>query len=537
MLATLLGILMLFSSGSRGGFLGAAMLAIFVVLSARVSRRALVLLGLAAITLTLALGYAHPRSRAMIFSRQPASPEIQSSNLQRSAMATAGWRMGTDRPLFGWGSGTTPLVYPRYRAGLDGGVENALQLHSTPVQIWADLGVAGVTCVLGFFVLVWRDCRRRTNTRGALGQFDPSLRITSTQQEVGRTRPHSLRAPALATLASYGVFALTDFQLDVPVFTLIVAGCVAIVAAHSPTLEPRTGSLRLCVAALLTLGVVGFLGHRDPTPELNAKALKAGDEQAGSDEAVALLRESLALNPDQEIAHFNLGWLLVVQDPVAAEKHFLAAAHLVPDKGGVYFGLALSRLNQGSADQTPDVVRALALECLNDPAFLISPWWREANIAIHRNATITDLYSLASSVALRLAARNDRRSREADYIAVLGEWLDGRSQPGEILRRTHTSAQVSYFAARPPIPEWRTSPVRAYRRERTAYPILMRNLDLPTPVDLYNVQENSLASGELAALFPSKGWLPAPLLIELLDEDPKTNSGVAAEPSSSRSDS
>ena len=52
------------------------------------------------------------------------------------------------------------------------------------------------------------------------------------------------------------------------------------------------------------------------------------------EEYFALLRESLALNPDQEIAHFNLGWLLVVRAPAEAERHFLAAARLVPDKGG-----------------------------------------------------------------------------------------------------------------------------------------------------------------------------------------------------------
>jgi len=111
---------------------------------------------------------------------------------------------------------------------------------------------------------------------------------------------------------------------------------------------------------------------------------------------VARLRaqRSLALNPDQEIAHFNLGWLLVVSDSAAAEKHFFAAAHLVPDKGGVYFGLGLARLNQ---NQLAGAVRAFALECLNDPAFLMSPWWREPAIAALRVPTAVEFAHLAES--------------------------------------------------------------------------------------------------------------------------------------------
>jgi O-antigen ligase len=135
MVAMLLGLAMLFSSGSRGGILGAAALAVVAVVNARVNRRVLVLLSLLVVTAVAALAYAHPRIRALIFNRQAFTAGANLSNVQRSAMATAGWRMGKDRPLLGWGTGTTPLAYPHYRAGLDGGLENALQLHSTPVQL------------------------------------------------------------------------------------------------------------------------------------------------------------------------------------------------------------------------------------------------------------------------------------------------------------------------------------------------------------------------------------------------------------------
>jgi hypothetical protein len=60
-----------------------------------------------------------------------------------------------------------------------------------------------------------------------------------------------------------------------------------------------------------------------------------------------------------------------------------------------------------------------------------------------------------------------------------------------------------------------------YRRERTGYPVLMRNLDLPPPTDLFDVREAAAGAEKL----PPKGWLPSPLLLSLLDSpavgDPK----------------
>jgi O-antigen ligase len=557
-IATLAGIAMLFSSGSRGGILGAAALAIVAVVNARVNRRILVLLSLLLVTAVAALAYAHPRTRALIFNRHAFSAGANLSNVQRSAMATAGWRMGNDRPLLGWGPGTTPLAYPRYRAGLDGGVENALQLHSTPVQLWADFGIAGAASLLAFAYLIAIERRRSLtagvktlvippplSSRGATRRGDPSKTTTDAERHDtpsdaadvsdalprlaaearndsaggnAVTQPHSLATPAFASLFSYAVFALTDYQLDIPVFTLAIAACAGLLARYGPQFSQanRAAKLKLSASALLVLVLIGVLGHRDPTPELNSRALALANDPADAAEAIRLLNESLAINADQEIAHFNLGWLQVVSDPSSAEKHFLAAAHLVPDKGGVYFGLALSRLNQEPANEA-NVVHALALECLNDPRFLVSGWWRQPNIAPFREPTIVELARIASIVEKSLASRQDRRSRDAAYIPVLAEWLDGKLSLADVLRVSFTPARVTYFAARPTVPPWKTDPVKTYRRERPGYPVLMRNLDIPPPVDLYDVQESSTATGELSELFPLKGWLPAKVIVELLD--------------------
>jgi hypothetical protein len=201
---------------------------------------------------------------------------------------------------------------------------------------------------------------------------------------------------------------------------------------------------------------------------------------ANADESIALLRESVALNPHQEIAHFNLAWLLVVRDPSAAERHFLAAAALVPDKGGVYFGLGLARLNTGRGS---DAARAFALECLNDPAFLASRWWREPPIAAMRDSTQAAFDELLTRA----------RTLAPSHAAFL----------------TNLAAVSTQLGRVPDGPEV------VYRRRRVGYPVLMRNADFDAPFDLYDVRELRTPPPWTAAL-PPKGWLPSPVVLTLL---------------------
>lgn len=443
--ALLLALALLFTSASRGGFLGLGALLAVTLLAKPIRRRRALVFSLAAAGLLLVI--AHPRTRAMLAPADPAAaPNI--SNVQRRAMLAAARAMGHDRPLLGWGPGTTPLVYPRYRATLAGGTDTVLQLHSAPAQLWAELGAAGLLVALGAFTLAFRGANRHPT--------------------------------AAAALVGYGVFSLTDWQLDVPVFAFAVALCLALLAA--PAMRPSGARFFTGGLALLALALIALLGRRDPTPELNLRALALARDPAQAQAAAALFRDSLARNPDQELAHFNLGWLLVVRDPAAAERHFRAAAQLVPDKGGVYFGLGLARLNQGHA---APAARAFALECLNDPAFLFSPWWREPALAAQRETVAAEFARLIALAAPQLPA--------GGYASV-------------------TLARVAALA--PQLGRVPTGPERSYRRERTAYPVLARDLDLAPPVDLFDVRE--LATPAEPSL-PPKGWLPTPLLLTLLE--------------------
>ena len=485
--ALALALFMLFTSGSRGAVLGLAGLLLATLVLAwrrdRLRTKHAVLLAAAAVALVAVFALANPRIRDLLAQETSSAPPDDSA-VQRSAMFTASLRMGSDRPLLGWGPGVTPLVYPRYRARLDGGVETALELHSTPAQIWADTGAPGLACILALAALV--AC--------SLWKKPPSA------------------APSLA-LVGYGIFALTDFQLDVPVFMALAAACIAVCAPPAVGFAAPRLRAALALVVIAAAVLISALSREDPTPALNIDALALDRNPAQASLARALFEKSLALNPGQEIAHFNLGWLLLVRDPAAAESHFLAAAHLVPDKGGVYFGLGLARLNQGHADAA---AQALALECLNDPIFVASPWWRTSAFAPLRAPT-------AALVAQYYRALGERLppgrwpGAELRYTAALSAWLFGQL-PGRAVGEVATTPGRRDFFAQDPAPgPLLTAPARVYRRGRSGYPVLMRNLDLPMPVDLFDVHENALATGSLAFLFPRKSWLPSPLLLEFLD--------------------
>ena len=443
-----LALLMLFTTGSRGGLIGLVALAIATLILAPLDRRKKYGLAVGFAAMGLVLAIAHPRTRAMFAPPDPlAAPNL--SNVERTAWLVGAWHMGLDRPLLGWGPGTTPLAFPRYRAALDGGTEDVLQLHCAPAQLWAEFGGIGVAGALMLVLLILR-----------------------------HAQPHPV---ATATLVGYFVFSFTDWQFDVPVFAFAVALSAALVAPPaekaSPVFGPALGGV-----TLLAVGLIALLGRPDPAPELNVRALVLARNPAQADRAITVLGESLSFNPDQEIAHFNLGWLLLTRDPAAAERHFLAAAHLVPDKGGVYFGLGLARLNQGHRGAA---ARALALECLNDPAFLNSPWWREPAVAALRDPAAADLAPLIADAKLRLTA-NTWAATQLARVSALAPLL-GAVSPGE---------------------------EKSYRRERIGYPVLMRNLDLPTPVDLFDVRESVTP---VDSNVPPKGWLPSPILLALLD--------------------
>ena len=614
---SLLGTGLIFTAGSRSGFagLGAWMLWFFI---GETSRRRWPWYRTLAVALILGIAAAtsvslQPRM-AVIIRQWRETGTLNAGDRQRLAMAEFGGLILREHPPLGIGPGSTPLVYPSYRARLSGGVESALQLHSTPMQWAADGGLCSLAAVASIaFALWWR--RRHV--------------------------PHSF---AVGTLLAYSAFALTDYQLDLPVFAVAIGVLLALCAITpasspaalafsanpqsaipTPQLPAASSSIpgkpvALALTALVALFLVSQIcpwrarasfaegidalagGNRsafqagmanaqrlDPsnTYYLNLEACLLADIRAypawftpidlGADRvdrALAIFEKSLTIDPSQELPHTHLAWLLLAKNPAAAAEHFRAAARLIPDKGSLYFGLGVCQLAQG---RNAAAAKSLAMEIVNDPSFVASPEWLSLAAA---PGLVSNARRLAAAELERIAGQSTKSdplhyARRARYTAALLRWLDGDAatlgiaeqlaEPDqrELLRWLaghpvqppadsplpwHSLARAAAQpegAARiienhyryrglppeliPPLiralqtPDRRTlllppgtSPllIQHSYRERAAYPLLMRNLDAPPPRDPYLVSGNRFILDFLQPLFPEKGYLPAPILID-----------------------
>ncbi len=595
-------LLALAGTGSRGAVAGLGVMAglggLLALRSPTWTRRQKLFLVVTGLVLALGAIAANPRLRELAL-RRTWGESARESNQQRSAMIAAGWHLGVERPLLGWGPGSVPLAYPTVRARLDGGVDNVLQLHNAPIQIWATLGATGVMA-LALLIAGVGVALRRVLT-------DPT--------------PSTTALAAAASLAGYGAFALTDHQFDLPIIAAGAAANLALLTSAvperdwqpAPGLRAATlagavflvaapglallGDLRARRAydhalaawdtrqdaeALSALDRATALTPRDPYFQHQAAAhlLRMRDAEPTSGQRADLTRDamdrlnvSLAGGVHAEYAHFNLGWLeLEIDSPAAAARHFTAAARLVPDKGGVYFGLGLALKEAGRSDAA---IRAFALEWLNDPNQLTSPAWEVPALAVLRAAVQAELLRL-------YAGLRDAHPGAAPAEAWTRWWLGERIAPGQ-LGPGFTSDSAAFALAQPALQAraalsgpavhpwqhlyaaWREAGapgvftrltagdaplaaalarraarhresfqdflqaptgdepalMRTSRRERPGYGVLARHPDGPVLADVYVVQENRVPADYARRLFPPKGWLPGRFLLALLPPDPR----------------
>lgn len=387
-----------------------------------------------ALLLVAGLVAANPRLRELAL-RGAWSGDASESNAQRRAMIVGGLRLAAERPLAGWGPGAIPHVFPRVRSDLPGAPDNYLQLHNTPAQTAATLGLAGL---LASGLLA-----------AALGL---RLRARLLAHDAGPA-DRALAATAAATLATL----LFDHPFALPAFAALAAAPVAALAIPGAPAPRRAVRLSLAVAGLALVGWTGFATTRDtaaraawssalergsaddPSAYLSALRRAAdrapadpfyrdllashfatghpfGNQPIDKDRAIAELRAALAINPDHEAARYNLGWLLHSSDPAEAVVHFEASAKLAPARAGVHVGRALAALALGDETRAS---RSLAAEILLSPAFAWSPVWRDGRLAplrkpaLDRAAEFLRARDLAPELAAILLAPGEPQESSA----------------------------------------------------------------------------------------------------------------------------
>jgi uncharacterized protein involved in response to NO len=437
-IGTILGLVDLHTTSSRGGWLGLGMAGLLgiVILAGhpRVSVRWRWLSGLGFVGVLGSILVANNRLRSLFsFSADGGETAF------RLITNAAGWAMGWAHPLFGAGPGGVPMLYQAYRPAWAGReAELVYQLHSTPAQIWAELGGWGIALSLGLmgWLITWgvRLWRSPATPAG---------------------EPRILCWSLLAGLLGYGVVGITDYQLDIVCIsgTLIVylAAFLSFLRAdlrsrivspgesHSASSEESplpvksetlwgklawfrwgTVGLLLAVGIWLTpihrawqLSSLGFsaiangkinvqslepfvdnlkkaqqLAPWEPyySAQLGSNLVTAGMLSNNAQTSSMLLRQSMeafqqtvAASPNQEFGHSSLGWLqIVARQPALAEQSFANATRLTPAKRGVFYSLGLSLLDQGKEDLA---IQAMTLEIARDPLWLTSPVWRSPKLA------------------------------------------------------------------------------------------------------------------------------------------------------------
>ncbi|NJK33720.1 MAG: hypothetical protein HC919_01535 [Oscillatoriales cyanobacterium SM2_2_1] len=363
----------------------------------------------------------------------------------RAVTASGGWQMGLQQPLTGLGLGSVVQLFQEYRPVWGGRqAEHVFQLHSTPVQVWAELGILGcgamvlallwvvATLVRLHFSPQWRSHREHQTLTyglggGLLAYF--VMALTDTQLDVLAIAGFLLIA--LASLSHLGHLYLADSPLGqfLPPWrrglaVLLTAFTIAAVIYETPVLaawqqsslgfvfldQART-ALREQDLSTFQEKLQQFRDRLTQAQALNpvepyypfqlgwnlgdlAMALTLGGQSQTAlplrAEAIAQIEHGIALNPHLEFGHSTVGWLyLQTNQPAAAEPHFRRAIALIPTKRSLHFGLADALLRQ---QKIPDGIQALADEIINEPIFLTSPLLNSFPWQIYRDRlfTVTD---------------------------------------------------------------------------------------------------------------------------------------------------
>jgi len=426
---TTLSLITLYTTASRGSWFGlVTSLIVFVGFSAwqyPQLRKVLLCSGLAGLGAMVFWGASSDRLRNLFTSLLNADPT--SDIAYRLVTNATGWNIGLDHPIFGAGPGSIALLYQKYRPNWAGRTaELTYQLHSTPAQLWAELGIAGALLSLtSLLALTYLSFRWVVTSAPSIQQDEKGENCVEASLLIG----------VVSALVGYSVYAITDYQLD----NICISGTLLLFTAtllfvNRATLAKEASSEATIPKAnhrlfrKLTLASSGFLIavslwlypiHRawmlssqgflaleqkniasfvaclekahELAPwepyypyqlgwnlgELAFQNTDTHQQEVLRQDAVKWLEKAIVLSPNREFGYSNLGWLQVNSDPEEAAQNFLKSTQLASHKPGVFFALGYSLLRE---EKSTEAVQAMVTELMQQPVLLTSPIWQRPEL-------------------------------------------------------------------------------------------------------------------------------------------------------------
>jgi uncharacterized protein involved in response to NO len=406
-----LGSIDLYSTSSRGGWLGLAVTCIvslaILLFKSKLSRSR---------SISIALGIFSLLGTFLLTNNRLLSLFSGGEFAYRWINFNIGWQMGISHLFTGVGFGGVPLLYQKYRpiwAGRES--ELVYQLHSTPAQLFAEMGIWGILFWVASIVFLIRlFCQISQANKYDVAEEERKLFFTN----------KIIDFSIFAGLLGYAVISITDYQLDnlsISGTLVIFIACllfsnhpnietveaidrkkilfkrivsIIIVILHLVFLYPTHRAWQLSSQGFSALGEEKIDVFYNKLQEsfklapweayypyqigwnLGNFALKTTDRQQQQQflqTSIKWLETGNKTSPYQEFGYTNLGWLLLGNNPAAATQSFRKAAELVPAKQGIFSSIAVSLFLQKKTNLAID---AFTIELLRDPLFITSPIWQ-----------------------------------------------------------------------------------------------------------------------------------------------------------------
>jgi O-antigen ligase len=421
-ISIVLSLITLYSTASRGGWLGllgiSILAAIYWLLWSDLPRKVIILgQGLGVVILTILV---LANNRLLKLFSAAFSGDEGGEFAYRLIMLATSWRMGSTHPLSGVGLGGVPLNYQNYRPAWAGReAEITFQLHSTVAQLWAELGLWGiVTFFATVALLIYLVIRY--------------LHIIDQNSYLFNSTEVIFIVSLDGGLFSYSILSLTDYQLDNVAISGTLVIFLAVIANHfrqvlvSPEQKANLSILnqnsQVKKVVLVGLGlliaisiwstpilkawqlssqgftalkkgdITGFVQSFNQSRQLaswnsfyayilgwkladfSMQILSSPEQQQLRTDSLYWFDQAIKNSPYYDYGYTSSAWLLWQnQNYQAASQDFAQATRLLPAKTGLFYWLGLSLLQQGKQELA---INSMVLELLRHPIMITSPIWQ-----------------------------------------------------------------------------------------------------------------------------------------------------------------